>query len=71
MQAEDILLPASFQTRGTFLSLSLSLGEDVGGREGETERGGGEDRESSVTERKRENRELWSIYRRLRTDVKK
>lgn len=48
---------------------------DVGGRECvekkyKTEREG-ENRESSKKERKRENRELWNIYRRLETDVKK
>lgn len=33
--------------------------------------GGGGDSKSSKKERKRDNRELWNIYRGLETDVKK
>lgn len=76
-----ILLPLSRQTRGTFLYIipeeKREKKEDVGGREcvekkeDKTERYGGGDSKSSKKERKRDNRELWNIYRGLETDVKK
>lgn len=46
--------------------------ECVEKKEDKTERyGGGGDSKSSKKERKRDNRELWNIYRGLETDVKK
>lgn len=77
-----ILLPLSRQTRGTFLYIIPEEKREKKGRCGRQrvcrkkrrqnrEIWGGGDSKSSKKERKRDNRELWNIYRGLETDVKK